>query len=412
MKVLISLMIICSAIFLPNCTNAQNLDDLLDLALQNNLEFRILENEYLAALERVPQVSQLPDPEAGLGLFPLPVQTRLGPQAVRMSLSQMLPWFGTIEQRKNLENARANTLSEKMNARKQDVFFGIKQAYYQGYEIQESQEILRRNEVLLEALEKVAQAKVESGKASIADVLRVQLKREELAQQLMILETQKTNPITTINQYLNRRVNTPITIVEDLTLAIIPINRDSLIRSIQIDHPMVRIFNMQQEESRQKIALNQLDGKPGFGLGMDYIMVNQRTDMEPVHNGRDALQVRASVRIPLARKKYGAKDREEQIRIETLDQRKENLVSQFSAAIEKAFIRHETAEIQMDLYKRQKEITQSVLRILESDYSSDGRNFDELLKAEMELIEYDLKMVKAIVQSHLAKIEIERYTKF
>jgi hypothetical protein len=38
-----------------------------------------------------------------------------------------------------------------------------------------------------------------------------------------------------------------------------------------------------------------------------------------------------------------------------------------------------------------------------------GIGFDELLQLEKELIEYDLKTLKAIVQSHLAKSKIERY---
>jgi len=38
-----------------------------------------------------------------------------------------------------------------------------------------------------------------------------------------------------------------------------------------------------------------------------------------------------------------------------------------------------------------------------------GSGFDELLRLEKELIEYDLKILKAIVQSHLAKSKIERF---
>ena len=83
-------------LFIVHCS-AQSLEDLLEIARENNLELKGLENEYLAALERAPQVSELPDPEAGIGAFPFPVETRLGPQIARLSVTQMFPWFGTLD---------------------------------------------------------------------------------------------------------------------------------------------------------------------------------------------------------------------------------------------------------------------------------------------------------------------------
>ncbi len=47
--------------------------------------------------------------------------------------------------------------------------------------------------------------------------------------------------------------------------------------------------------------------------------------------------------------------------------------------------------------------------ILETDYSTSGNDFDELLRLEMELIDYDLKIIKAVVESHLAIAAIEKY---
>ncbi len=74
--------------------------------MNENLELKIFEKEYLAALEKAPQVSQLPDPEAGIGVFPLPVETRLGAQILRVGATQMFPWKGTLDSKKDLELAK------------------------------------------------------------------------------------------------------------------------------------------------------------------------------------------------------------------------------------------------------------------------------------------------------------------
>ena len=404
----ITVSIVHCTLFIVHC-NAQPLDTLLQQALNENLELKIFEKEYLAALEKAPQVSQLPDLEAGIGVFPLPVETLLGAQILRVGATQMFPWKGTLDSKKDLELAKAKALYERIGASSLELSFQVKLAYFKLYEIQESQAIIQRNFAILEALEQLSLAKVESGKTSAADVLRVQLKLEELKQELKILETGKTKPMATINQLLNRPLNTSISINDNLDFAIIPFNKDTLAGNIQANHPMIRMFELQQEVSKQAISLNELSDKPSFGVGLDYIMVNQRNDAEPAHNGRDIIQLRGSMKIPLFKQKYEAKEREENLKIAALEDKKLDVVSRFTAAIEKAYADYETARLRMTLYEKQIGITQSAINILETNYSAKGNNFDELLRLEKELIDYDLKTLKAILQSHLAQSSIERF---
>ena len=389
--------------------SAQSPESLIETAVANNLELKILEKEYLTALEKAPQVSQLPDPEVGLGAFPLPVETRLGPQIIRIGATQMLPWKGILDSKKELELAKAKTLYERIGASTLDLSYQIKQAWYSLYEIEQSQAIIQQNLGILESLDRLALAKIESGKATGADVLRVQLKIEELKQELAILETAKAKPISTINQLLNRDLVTPITITDSLSFAQLPFQKDSLATNIRTTHPMIRMFALQQEVAQKALELNKLDGKPSFGVGLDYIMVNKRGDTDPAKNGRDIVQLRGSVKIPLFRKKYEAKEREQELVIATLEDKKEDLVSRFMAMIDKAYTDYEIAQLRANLYEKQITITQSAINILESNYSAKGIGFDELLRLEKELIDYDLKILKAIVQSHQAKISIEKY---
>ena len=401
--------ILLLSVFSANTIEAQPLDSLVNEAIENNLELKILEKEYFAALERAPQVSELPDPEVGVGVFPLPVETRLGAQILRVGATQMFPWKGLLDGKKDLELAKAKALYERIGASSLELSYKVEQAYFQLYDVEKSQSIIERNLTILEALEQLALTKVESGKTTAADVLRVQLKIEELQQELTILETAKTKPIASINQLLNRPLQTPVIATDSLSFAIIPFDKKILAANIESNHPMLRMFELQQDISKQAIHLNKLSGKPSFGVGLDYIMVNKRSDADPSNNGRDIVQLRGSVKIPIFKKKYEAKEREEQIKIEALTLKKADALNQFMSAIEKAFSDYETARLRVDLYQRQVEITRAAIRILETNYSATGQRFDELLLLEKELIDYDLKMLKAIVQSHLAKSNIERF---
>ena len=388
-------------------TEAQTLEELVSTAVENNLDLKVLNTEYLAALEKAPQVSQMPDPEVGIGGFPLPVETRLGAQYLRLSAAQMLPWPGTLDGKKDLELAKAKPLHERVAARKLELIYEVKQAYFRLYEIQQSQAIIRRNLALLESLERLALAKVESGISTAADVLAVQLKVEELKQELIILETAKVAPTATINQLLKRDLATPISITDSLSYAVLPYEKNALMAEIGTSHPMLRMFELQQDAARQAISFNELSGRPFFGVGLDYIMVNKRGDAFPAGNGRDILQLRATMKIPLYREQYEAKEREENLKIDALENKKENVLTQFSVAIEKAYAEQETARLKLELYEKQIDITKAAIRILETNYSTQGSSFDELLRLEKELVDYDLKKLKAIVQSNLAKAFID-----
>ena len=175
---------------------------MLQIAVEENEGLKVLEKEFETALQKAPQVNERPDPEIGVGIFPLPVETRLGPQILRVGATQMFPWKGLLEGKKDLELAKANVLDKRVDARILELRYQIEQAYFKLYEIEKSQEILRRNIAILNGLENIALVKVETGKTSAADVLRVQLKTKELLQEIEILENAKSKPTITINQLL------------------------------------------------------------------------------------------------------------------------------------------------------------------------------------------------------------------
>jgi len=70
------------------------LEEYLKIAAKNNPGLKVTFNEYMAAMEKVPQVGALPDPQFAFAYFAQPVETRVGPQNWKFNLSQSFPWFG------------------------------------------------------------------------------------------------------------------------------------------------------------------------------------------------------------------------------------------------------------------------------------------------------------------------------
>ena len=72
------------------------------MVVSNNTQLKSIELEYQAVLENKNQVNQLPNPQIGIGVPVLRPETRLGPQLMMVSASQMFPWFGTLKSKEDV----------------------------------------------------------------------------------------------------------------------------------------------------------------------------------------------------------------------------------------------------------------------------------------------------------------------
>ena len=66
----------------------QHLKDLGEQALENNPGIRRAFEEHEAALQRIPQLTSLPDPMVGITQYLRSPKTRVGPQNTMLSISQ------------------------------------------------------------------------------------------------------------------------------------------------------------------------------------------------------------------------------------------------------------------------------------------------------------------------------------
>jgi len=175
---------------------------------------------------------------------------------------------------------------------------------------------------------------------------------------------------------------------------------------------LIKQLDWNIEASNKALDLNTLDGKPTFGIGLDYSLVTGRTDAIPENNGRDILIPKVMVSIPIYRKKYTAKKQEEELKQQAFEFQKESLTNQMMSSIQGYKSEYESAKLMYELANKQIEISNRAYDILLADYSSKGKRFDELMKLQSDINRYEIEIIKSIVQSHLAKFKIDRLTDF
>ncbi len=394
--------------------NAQRINELLDLAVAHNPKLQAVRLRYQAAQKVAGQVGELPNPQVGLGLPVLRTETRLGAPVVTVSVSQMFPWKGTLKAKEEVAIAMSKTKYDDIEATRLELEYRIKSAYYRLFLLDRQQALLRENWKLNQSLEQVALGRVESGKAAASDVLRIQIKAKKLEKQIEILDVQKQqfqaqlveavgDDVLTDNRV--QIISSELEVLPDLSQELLA----ETMASIRGNYPLLKKLDAKMRASQAVRQLNELKGKPSFGVGLNYSLVQKRSDANPLHNGRDILIPTFRASIPIFRKQYKAKQQEEALKQKSLEADRQALELKINTSLTNYWVAFQQARLEMELADEQSQLSQSAFDMLLSWYSAKGTRFDELLKLKDDLFEYKLKKETALVNLFLAQAGIERF---
>ncbi len=131
----------------------------LSEAAKNNPTVLQKYTEYQAALQKVPQVGSLPDPELNMGVFLSPMELVSGNQVADLRLMQMFPWFGTLRAAKDEMSLMANAKYESFRDAKLQVFYEVQSTWYDLYKLRQNIRISEKNIEILKTIERIALVK-------------------------------------------------------------------------------------------------------------------------------------------------------------------------------------------------------------------------------------------------------------
>ncbi|MBS9523068.1 TolC family protein [Litoribacter ruber] len=319
---------------------AQQIEEYLIQAGENNPEVRANFQRYLANLERVPQVGSLPDPELSLGVFLQPMERLMGNQRADISIMQMFPWFGMLRTQKDEASLMANASYEQFRESKNQLFFEVKSTYYELHLLQKEIEITEDNLEILRTMERLALIRYRGGNiggatssastavraagsnvssprssgmsmgqagagssgaadrrdmggsgggmnemgggssgGKLSDVLRLQIQIRSMESQLETLADKKRPLMFRFNKLLGTESTAEIQLEQDLSPRILAFNGESFIDSVMQDNPMLKMLEAEAEVFSKQEQMAKLDGRPMIGVGANYMVFSPRAEM-------------------------------------------------------------------------------------------------------------------------------------
>tara|TARA_B100000949_G_scaffold12535_1_gene9521 strand:+ start:4974 stop:6191 length:1218 start_codon:yes stop_codon:yes gene_type:complete len=373
--------------------NAQDLASYIQEAENNNPEIQAFELRYNIAEEKVNEVNTLPNTTVSAGYFVSEPETRTGAQRARFSVSQMLPWFGTISARENYASSMAEAQYVDISIAKRKLALSVSQSYYMLYSIRAKQIVLDKNIQLLETYERLALTSVEVGKASAVDVLRLQIRQNELVQQKEVLEQDYLAEQVLFNNLLNRDETIAVEVVNQMMIPDV----DPLVlnENLQLNPELIK-YDKLYESVEQSELLNQKESAPNIGFGLDYVPVSERPDMNFADNGKDIVMPMVSISIPIFNNKYKSVTKQNELRQLEIKSQKEDRLNKLETLLAQALYNRNATRIKFNVQTDNLKQANDAEEILIKNYETGTINFNDVLDVQELQLKFQINLIESI----------------
>jgi outer membrane protein TolC len=454
------------------CQSQQYPDSLLQylgIAAQNNPAVLQKFTEYQVALQKIPQVGSLSDPELSLGVFLKPMELVNGNQVADIRLMQMFPWFGVLKNAKDEMSLMANAKFELFRDAKLQVFYDVQKTWYELYKVRKNISISEKNIEILNTIERLALVRFKSapsggtgtttygsgmssgpspapnsgnpsgmqpmggsqgntgtvktdqptssqaapmgsysGGSGLSDLYRIQMEAGELENSIALLKNQEQSVTALFNGYLNRLPDSPVFTDETLSADSLGLSLIAVSDSMLTKNPMLSMleFEKQSIDARKKMVTAM--GYPMVGLGLNYSIVSKNAMSESTMNGTDMIMPMVSVTLPVYRKKYNAMKSEAELLKTATSQNYEASVNALQTEYYNAVQMFRDAGRRIKLYENQFELASKSFDLMLKSFSTSSSGLTDVLRVRQQMLDYELRQVEAVADYNTAIAWLKR----
>jgi len=464
--ILITIMILINHCGFTQSKSVNGLDKYLEIAGKNNPAIQASYNQYLAALQKVPQVGALPDPQGALGFFLKPMALVEGNQIGNISVMQMFPWFGTLKYAKDEASLMAKARFKQFQEDKAELFYNVSAAWYQIGKINHEIILVNENIQFLESLEKLALVKFKSpsggssvksfsggsvqmesqannGKTGgndgmnsqtvsaakpatnspmpspsggemgskqtgLADVLSVRMEILDQQNQLALLKDRKKSQVAYFNSLLNQDQSKAVEIPDTMKMESLSVPLLAIADSIVAKNPMLAMLDAEGESYSAMREKSRKMGFPMVGLGVNYMVIQKQSGNPSMMNGKDMVMPMVNFSIPIYRKKYNAMQKEAKLLQESTVQKsadlKNNLLVQYHQLVQDL----NDALRRVDLYREQADLAKRSSGLLLAGFTSGDTDYREVLRMQYKVLDYGFKFFEAVADYNTSVAQVDK----
>ena len=284
----------------------------------------------------------------------------------------------------------------------------VRLAYYEVWFATRAIAIIDETRELVNDLTQVAEARYKSG-GTQQDVLRAQLERDRLDDQLVRLRKQKGQAQADLAALVQQPASLIPEAQEEIGLRDVPEQLDDLLALAEQCSPELRALAWEIRRDREKQRLACLQQYPDFQLGVNYSIINDDNDViSPVANGHDNVGFVFGLTLPIWREKINAGVREAANRTNSSAQRLEAERDVIYGKLRRLVVQADSLVEQEGIYEgRIIPRTEDTLKLAITDYRGKRTDFFTLIETYRELLMFETQLarIEATLAGTIAQIE-------
>lgn len=288
-----------------------DLRQLVAEVLARNPQLAALAARARAADQRAPQVRSLPDPMASLTYFLATPETRVGPQQAAASVSQRLPWFGTLRLRERAALLDAAAAHAAVEAKRLALVTVTRKLSYELAFLDEQARVVGEDRTTLQHYDELAQARYASGVGLAQAVVKIQAEITRAEARLLDIDERRAAVVAELNVLRDRPGLEPVSVSGIPAAAPLTASFEGLSAQARARRPELLGASLEVESSSVRVELAKKGSAPDVTVGLTYTLVGPREDAAgrlnpPEGNGDDILGLSGGVNLPVWRDRVRA----------------------------------------------------------------------------------------------------------
>lgn len=377
---------------------AQSLEEIQQIALDNNPGIQASYKQFEASMEQIPQAKSLEDPVLSAGYFLQPMGTLMGEQVFKLSLNQQFPWFGTLKAKGNAVALQTEANYQNFLNKKAELEQKVAEAFFPLVEVEVFLSIEEEHLQLLKSIYEVAENQYENNEIKLKDLFEIEMQIEEIKTNAKLLLNQKKAYLAQMNALLNRDSSTAIEVIPESEITPLP----SSAASVE-GHPLLQSLQLQQESYVAQEKFAKKSAMPKIGIGIEYMYLDDFSMNGMQYEGMNMFMPMLSVSLPVFNKKYKSARKEAQFLQEATALEQQAQKNQFTAAVQQNLAAIESQQERLDLldYKVQK--TQQIFDLSFKEFENSLLSLTQLLNVQQRLL--DFQQEKQVAKTALQKAQ-------
>ena len=397
-----------AAVHGPSKKFSGELPDYLHYALEHSPRMRGAYDEWRAATYRISPARRLPEPTFTYAYFIQSVETRVGPQRHRFSISQAFPWPTKLTAGADAASLAASSAERRYQASGLTITRRVSSAYWVLWRIAQVRKVLRDQLPLVRAMAGSARARIEVGRGSIADVSQIELTRSRLLDAQQGLDERELQASAELVAAIGAPPSTATPIDDVAPPLLEPAETREALRIAARNHPKIEALELMADSRSELAASADAAAYPSFMVGLTFIETGEAAMPNVPDSGKDPLIVSLSVKIPIWQGAYGDKADAADAEGAVFRARRDSAHDEALAALERTLSKVRDATRRIKLYRHTLiPQAEAVFGSVLVSYQTGDSTVASTLLAERELLDLQLATFRAQADHAIAWVRLE-----